>query len=540
MSAEAKKALEALRIQAEAQKTAERAANYSAFVNILSKSYDARTHDEHTLALNLFSELCPFFPPVPSHLQATRQSALEHSYPHFSYNLFSRGSTLCTAGTPCTHVLFLLKGSVSSQRAVSGGVSTPNSNKYSHSAGNIFGEIEATRSDGRWESTLIGIENGEYLSINKSAFAHLFELGTYVSLSEATMLMRIRGFHRLGPIETLMTLCTGIQRRIFSSGSIYMKEGDPMTATVLVKDGSIRVCRKMPDEIRVHEKSGDPFNFHEYRSHFFKPTTDKEHLVTLSMVGRDEMLCYPFKQGPSTPKSEFTYIAQTGSILLFLNLDQFKGKLNISTLGRNEIRKYMAKIDGQRMGRCNSFSKASEYVETMMQDRSKTIAWQESFAARDETIAPPVILPELIGSPSKSKVGQNTALESKIGHEHFATLSAKLINMRKVAALSLDSAAVSDTYSYAAVSKAQSFQKYQYDKSYQERSRKFNEMKKLTADHSFSNLPENSGFSLLLRRSMELIGSFEEGSLAHNALSPQSANFLQATSVQLPPCLSQQ
>jgi CRP-like cAMP-binding protein len=521
MSAEARKALEALRIEAEAAKSAERVANYSTFVNILSKSYDSRSQEEHIIALNLFSELCPFFPPVPSHLQTARQSALEHSYPHFSYNLFSRGSTLCTAGTLCKHVIFILKGSVNSERLVT---SSSNSTQTNISAGNIIGEIEAVRSDGRWESTLIGAEKGEYLSINKSAFARLFELGTYVSLSEATMLMRIKGFHRLGSIETLMTLCTGIQRKIFSAGTLYLKEGDPMTSTVLVKDGSIRVCRSIPDETRSHEKSDEPFNFHEYRSHFFKPSTDKEHLVTLSMVGRDEMLCYPFKQGSATPTSEFTYIVHTGSVLLILNLDQFKGKLNISTLGRSEIRKYMAKIDGQRMGRCSSFSKASEFVGSMMQDRSETIPWQESFAARDETIVPPVILPELIGSPSKSKIGQNTALDHKIGHEQFAALSTKLINMRKVSALSLDSAAVSDTYSYAAVSKAQNFQKNQYDKNYQARMQAFNEYRKVTADYSFSNLPENSGFSLLLRRSMELIGSFEEGSLAHAALSPQSAN----------------
>ena len=530
MSAEAKKALEALKFEADASRAAERASHYAAFVNILSKSYSARTHDEHSVAINLFSELCPFFPPVPSHLQNARQKALEHSYPHFSYNLFKRGSTLCTAGTPCKHVIFLLKGSVKAVLSVNGGTPS-NAIDAVFVAGNIIGEIEAIKSDGRWESTVTGIENGEYLSINKSAFAHLFELGTYVSLSEATMLMRIKGFHRLGPIETLMTLCTGMERKMYSAGSTYLKEGDSMISTVFVKDGSVRVCKNISDELQNHDSSGEPFNFHEYRSQFFKTSADKEHLVTLSMVGRSEMLCYPSKQGPTSPLSEFTYVVHTGSVLLLLNLDQFKGKLNISTQGRLEIKKYMAKINGQRMGRCSQFSKASEHVNTMMHDRSESIPWQESFATRGSIIIPPVILPELIGSPSKSKIGQNTALDSRIGRDHFVVLSSKLINMRKAAAISLDSTAVADTYSYAAVSKAQNFQKNQFDKSYQERTRKFNEKKKLMADHSFSNLPENSGFSLLLRRSMELIGSFEDGSLARKALVPNSALAFQAKSV---------
>lgn len=531
MSAEAKKALEALKIEADAQKIAEKTANYAAFVNILSKSYDARTYDEHNLAISLFSEICPFFPPVPNHLLNARKRALEHSYPHFSYNLFNRGSNLFTTGTPCKHVIFLLKGSVQAEIVVSEG-STSNSIQSLFEPGSILGEIEALKSDGRWESTATGAEKGEYLAINKSAFAHLFELGTYVSLSEAKMLMRIKGFNRIGPIETLMTLCTGFERKLYSAGSIYLKEGDPLISTVFVKDGSVRVCKKMPDDIQINSKSGEPFNFHEYRAQFFKPQADKEHNVTLSMVGRDEMLCYPFKKSTVTPTSEFTYIMHTGSVLLLLNLDQFKGKLNISTQGRHEIRKYMTKFDGQRKGRCSVFSKASEHVGSMMQDRSEIIPWQESFSEREEAIvAPPFVLPELIGSPSKSKVGQNTALDNKIGRDIFATLSSKLINIRKCAALSLDAAAVSSTCSHAAVSKAQSFTKNQFDKSYQERSRKFNEKRLLQADYSFSNLPENSGFSLLLRRSMELIGSFEEGSLAHKALVSNSPPVLQTKSV---------
>jgi CRP-like cAMP-binding protein len=529
MSTDANKALDALKIEAEAHRIAERAANHSAFVGIFSKAYDARTCDEHSLAISLFSELCPFFPPVPNHLQNARKLALEHSYPHFAYNLFNRGSTLCAAGAPCNHVIFLLKGSVKTEIVVGGSTPT-NCIEYIHAPGSIFGEIEALKNDGRWASTAIGTENGEYLSINKSAFARLFELGTYASLSEAKMLMRIRGFHRLGPIETLMSLCTGIQRKMYSAGSIYLKEGDPLTCTVFVKDGSIRVCKKVPDDIQINAKSGDPFNFHEYRSQFFKPQTDKEHLVTLSMVGRDEILCYPFKQSSAIPTSEFTYIVHTGSVLLLLNLDQFKGKLNISTQGRHEIRKYMTKFDGQRKGRCDTLSKASEHVGSMMQDRSESNPWHESFYVREETlVVPQVILPELIGSPSKSKVGQSTALDSKIGREIFATLSTKLINIRKTAALSLDAAAVSDTYSYAAVSKAQSFLKNQYDKSFQERTKKFNQRKLSEADHSFSNLPENSGFSVLLRRSMELIGSFEENSLAHKALDSKSSPQLMQT-----------
>jgi CRP-like cAMP-binding protein len=532
MSVEAKKALEALRIEAEALKVAEKAANYATFVGILSKAYDMRTHEEHNLAISLFSELCPCFPPVPFHLMNARKMALEHSYPHFSYNLFNRGSTLYTAGTPCNHVIFLMKGSVKSEVTAKGGTPS-NCIESLLAAGNIIGEIEALKSDGRWQSTGIGAEKGEYLSINKSAFAHLFELGTYVSLSEAQTLMRIRGFNRLGSIETLMTLCTGIQRKIYSAGSIYLKEGDPMISTVFVKDGSVRVCKKMPDDVQINTKSGEPFDFHEYRSHFFKPQSDKEHLVTLSMVGHDEMLCYPFKQSATIPTSEYTYIVHTGSILLLLNLDQFKGKLNISMQGRHEIRKYMTKFDGQRKDRCSNFSKASEHVGNMMQDRSEKIPWQEMYSAREANavMIPPVVLPELIGSPSKSKAGQNTALISKIGREIFVSLSTKLINVRKNAALSLDAAAVSDTYSYAAVSKAQSFLKYQYDKSHQERTRKFHEKRLLEADHSFSNLPENSGFSVLLRRSMELIGTFGEGSLAHKALDSKATPFLQTKSV---------
>jgi hypothetical protein len=135
-------------------------------------------------------------------------------------------------------------------------------------------------------------------------------------------------------------------------------------------------------------------------------------------------------------------------------------------------------------------------------------------------VIPPAILPELIGSPSKSKVGQSTALDSKIDREQFVMLSSKLSNMRKVAALSLDSSAVSGTYSYAAISKARNFLKHQFDKKHQEMTKKFNEEKVKKANYSFSNLPENSGFSVLIRRSMELIGSFEEGSLAQKALSP--------------------
>jgi len=529
MSAEAQKALESLRSQADADKAAERDANYSAFVNILNKAYDTRTDEEHNCAIHLFSEICPFFPPVPIYLQNARQQALEHSYPHFSFNLFSRGTNLCTAGTPCRHVVFLLKGSVRSVLAASD--SKPGSNGTLIASGNILGEREAVRVDGRWESTVIGAENGEYLSLNKSAFAHLFNLGTYVSLSEAQMLMRIKGFHRLGPIETVMSLCTGFQRKIYGAGSIYLRENEPMIQTVVVKDGTIRVCKNMPDEAHTLNNSGEKFNFHEYRSQFFKPQTEKEHLVHLSTVGRDEMLCYPFKKGSAIPTSEFSYIAHTGCILLLLNLDQFRGKLNISLQGRQEIRKYMAKIDGQRYGRCHNLSKASEVVGTMMQDRSESIPWQISFAARGQTVIPPVILSELLGSPSKSKVGQNTALDTKIGHEQFVTLSKKLILIRKGAPLSLEPAAVADTYSYAASSKAQNLKKNQFDKQYLERIRKFEEQRLQRVDYSFSNLPGNTGFSVLLRRSMELIGSFQQGSLAHQALVPKSTPFFQTKSV---------
>jgi hypothetical protein len=80
-----------------------------------------------------------------------------------------------------------------------------------------------------------------------------------------------------------------------------------------------------------------PQRHQHQQAQFFKPQADKEHNVTLSMVGRDEMLCYPFKKSTVTPTSEFTYIIHTGSVLLLLNLDQFKGKLNISTQGRHEI-----------------------------------------------------------------------------------------------------------------------------------------------------------------------------------------------------------
>ncbi len=97
----------------------------------------------------------------------------------------------------------------------------------------------------------------------------------------------------------------------------------------------------------------------------------------------------------------------------------------------------------------------------------------------------------------------------------------------------MDAAAVSSTCSHAAVSEAQSFSKNQFDKSYQERSRKFNEKRLLQADYSFSNVPENSGFSVLLRRSMELIGSFEEGSLAPKALVSNSPPVLQTKSVRI-------
>jgi hypothetical protein len=231
---------------------------------------------------------------------------------------------------------------------------------------------------------------------------------------------------------------------------------------------------------------------------------------------------------------KFTDIIHTGSVLLLLNLDQFTGKLNISTQGRHEIRKYMTKFDGQRKSRCSVFSKASEHVGSMLRDRHEIIPWQESFSEREDAIvAPPFVLPELIGSPSKSKVGQNTALGNKIGRGIFASLSSKLINIRKCAALSLDAAAVSSTCSHAAVSKAQSFSKNQFNKSYPERSRKFNEKRLLQAHYSFSNLPENSGFSVLLRRSMELIGSFEEGSLAHRALVSNSPPVLQTKSVRI-------
>jgi hypothetical protein len=72
-------------------------------------------------------------------------------------------------------------------------------------------------------------------------------------------------------------------------------------------------------------------------------------------------------------------------------------------------------------------------LHSMMRDRSEIIPWQESFSEREEAIvAPPFVLPELIGSPSKSKVGQNTAIDNKIGCDIFASLSSKLINIRKV------------------------------------------------------------------------------------------------------------
>ena len=529
MNAEAQKALDSLKSQADAEKAAERQANYSAFVSILNKAYDVRTDEEHKRAIHLFSEVCPFFPPVPIHLQNSRQEALEHSYPHFSYNLFSRGTKLCTAGAPCRNVIFLLKGSVSSVLAEIDGKTSSGGTLIA--SGNILGEREAVRNDGRWESTVIGTENGEYLSINKSAFARLFDLGTYVSLSEAQILMRIKGFHRLGPIETVMSLCTGFQRKIYGAGSIYLRENEPMINTVIVKDGAIRVYKNMPDEVSHTHNSGEPFNFHEYRSQFFKPPSEKEHLVELSTVGRDEMLCYPFKKGSVIPTSDFSYIAHTGSILLLLNLDQFRGKLNISLQGRHEIRKYMAKINGQRSGRCSDLSKASEVVGTMMQDRSESIPWQEAFAAREQTIISPVILPELVGSPSKSKVGQKTALDSKIRRDQFAALSAKLIRIRQNAPLSLDPEVVADTYSAAAALKARNYQKNQFDKRYLERVRKFREEKLQSVDYSFSNLPQNIGFSALLRRSMELIGSFQQGSLAHNALIQEPAPFQQTKSV---------